>query len=608
MNNINFKKYNPFDSFHKYQEETIKKIVEAKESDIQNIVLKAPVASGKSLIAYTVAQYLHQEQEQNTMIFTSTKLLQDQYLRDFKGLKTVKGRNNFKCLHNHRTCDKGSCKEICGFHCPNDVEFRDGLADLEHKRSIGVVCPYWEQKVEAIWAPISILNYKFGLIDRNYVRHFPARDFTVFDEAHNLEKEIMDFFEVEISPKQLFSDVKYFIDIKNISLNNLDEWVNVLFHISDLYTEEAKNQLNLGDKEKADSFNSRKDTYKLTAFLIQDNPDNWVIDIDTNSKNLKFKPILINAYADNSLLRFGKTRLFMSGSILKNHSFCETLGLDDNFEIIEVPSIIDATHRPIFKEYAGSMSMRNRNANIRNIANKILDIANRYPKEKGVVHTYTYTISNMLKEILGDNDRFIFHNSKNRQKQTNKFIKSKKAKILVSPFSFEGVDFKDDLARFQIIAKNPFPNMFNNQQYQQRDKISDFHWIFEERCKVLSQMYGRIVRSPDDYGDTYLIDSDIESLLGPSSLVTHYMFEGFLDSWLNKEIIIVDENNLTPDKRKSYEFERQNERIILNEIKNMRHPTTIKLTELYKNLPNDAYKEVRPICERLLQNQAIILR
>ena len=46
---------------------------------------------------------------------------------------------------------------------------------------------------------------------------------------------------------------------------------------------------------------------------------------------------------------------------------------------------------------------------------------------------------------------------------------------------------------------------------------------------------------------------------------------------------------------------------ILGEIKRMEKPTILKLTELYKNLPNDAYKEVRPICERLLKNGAIKL-
>lgn len=596
---MNVKQYNPFGTFREHQEDVIKEIIEIEESEIPNIILKAPVASGKSLIAYTVAEYLRQEREKNTLVFTSTKFLQDQYLRDFSELKTVKGRNNFNCMHNKRTCDKGSCKEICGFSCPNAVD-----SNLELKQSRDDSCPYWVQKIDAINAPISIVNYAFGLIDRSFVRHFLPRDFAVFDEAHNIEAELMNFLEVEISSRQLYYDIKYYIDI---NLRDIQQWSDIFFEISDMYQDSAKKALNNGNKEKGDAFISKYEKYKTTAYLMRDNPENWVIDID--KENLIFKPILINKYANKSLLSFGRTRLFMSGSILKNNSFCETLGLDmaDTY-IIEVPAIIDPTHRPIYKEYAGSMSLKNRNDNIDNIVNKILDIANRYPNDKGVVHTYTYVVSQMIKERLHNNDRFIFHNSKNREKQTENFIKSDEPKIFVSPFSFEGVDFKDDLARFQIIAKNPFPNMFGNNQYKARDRVSDFHWIFEIRSKVLSQMYGRIVRSPEDWGDTYLIDSDIDSLLGPSSLVTGYMLEGFVDSWINKEIFIVDETRLSPDKRKSYENERFNEQVILGEIKKMEKPTVVKLIELYKNLPNDAYKEVKPICERLLKNQAINLR
>ena len=601
---MNLQKYNPYDKFRVHQEEVIKEIIEIEATDTPNIILKAPVASGKSLIAYTVAEYLRQEKNKNSLIFTSTKLLQDQYLRDFSHLKTVKGRNNFTCLNNKRTCDKGSCKEICKFHCPNSVEFRDGLVDLYAKQMEGKdICPYWEQKTRAIWAPISIINYKFGLIDRTYLHHFPIRNFVVFDEAHNIEAEIMDFLEVQIAPRQIYSEIKYVINT-NINIG-IEQWVDVFFDISDAYGKAADVALDNEDKETADKYNSKKDTYKVTAFMMRKNPDNWVIDIEDG--NLVFKPIMINLYAHNSLLSFGDTRLFMSGSILKNNSFCETLGLEmEDCHIIDVPSIIDPSRRPIYKEYVGSMSLRNRNANIDKIVDKILDISAHYPNAKGVVHTYTYIVAKMIEERLHNNKRFIFHNSKNRQSQTQKFIESDKPLVFVSPFSFEGVDFKGDLARFQIIAKNPFPNSFANQQYKERDRISNFKWIYEQRCKVLSQMYGRIVRDPNDYGVTYLIDSDIENLLGPASLVTSYFFEGLQDD-LSREIVIVDEQKLSPDKRKSYQTERFNEQVILGEIKRMEKPTILKLTELYKNLPNDAYREVRPICERLLKNGAIQL-
>ena len=53
---VNVKQYNPFGDFREHQEDVIKEIIEIEETEIPNIILKAPVASGKSLIAYTVAE------------------------------------------------------------------------------------------------------------------------------------------------------------------------------------------------------------------------------------------------------------------------------------------------------------------------------------------------------------------------------------------------------------------------------------------------------------------------------------------------------------------------------------------------------------------------
>ena len=51
---MNVKQYNPFSDFREHQEDVIKEIIEIEETEIPNIILKAPVASGKSLIAYTI--------------------------------------------------------------------------------------------------------------------------------------------------------------------------------------------------------------------------------------------------------------------------------------------------------------------------------------------------------------------------------------------------------------------------------------------------------------------------------------------------------------------------------------------------------------------------
>ena len=52
--------YFPFDSFRTGQEESIRKILDAIENGCEYVILDAPTGSGKSSIARTVVDYLHE--------------------------------------------------------------------------------------------------------------------------------------------------------------------------------------------------------------------------------------------------------------------------------------------------------------------------------------------------------------------------------------------------------------------------------------------------------------------------------------------------------------------------------------------------------------------
>lgn len=68
--------------------------------------------------------------------------------------------------------------------------------------------------------------------------------------------------------------------------------------------------------------------------------------------------------------------------------------------------------------------------------------------------------------------------------------------ILVSSTgAAEGVDFKDDLARLQFIFKAPFPGS----DYPK--DLRDFYTM-----KTIVQMAGRVARSADDFGATFIVD------------------------------------------------------------------------------------------------------
>ena len=93
--------------------------------------------------------------------------------------------------------------------------------------------------------------------------------------------------------------------------------------------------------------------------------------------------------------------------------------------------------------------------------------------------------------------------------------------VMISPSMTEGYDFAGKLAEWQVIAKIPFPNLGDKHTWAR--KTADDSWYLMETIKTIVQACGRIVRSENDRGVTYILDSDINRLLDE--------YPGFFPSW-----------------------------------------------------------------------------
>lgn len=609
---MDLKKYLPkgFTQFRPHQEETIKNMIDSLiNGNQENIILNADVGSGKSLMAYMVAKYCFEEFGMDSYILTESKYLQDQYINDFKDLRTCKGRNTFTCLSDdEQDCSNGSCKTMMTYRCPFGVDQSRNFREKD-----GPHCPYWQQKVNAMNNPISILNNAYALTDFNYIKDFEQRDILIIDEAHAIEESIMSFMELTLSLSRINKDVGYVIEKPNST--SMTYFAEELSHIRDLYLDayvEAKNTSS--DKKRIDYLLDKCQSISRMVNFLKNDPTNFVKANDAMSPDkIIFKPIMITNYAQNLLLDLGRQKIFMSGSILKEDIFVEDLGFpQDNYYPIHFPTIIPAQQRPIYERYVGRMSGKNINNTLPDMIEAINNIVEspKYENLNGIIHTYTYKVANLLKYDLEDDDRFIFHTSRDREEKINQF--KEEGGILVSPFAYTGVNFPYDECRFGLVVKDPFPYL-GDAQIQARDSISDhkyhgYKYTFQKRCSTLSQIYGRGVRAADDWCDLYLMDSNIKSLLGPASLLTTYFWEGLVEHDANKEIVVVDDTLLTQDKRRSYEIERQQEESVLAAIQDENLNTLVRLRDAYKALPGSSYLVVEPTWKRLLQNGAIELR
>lgn len=604
---MNLEKYIPFEKkeFRPHQKEAIQKIINSIETGTETILLNAPVGSGKSLIGYCVARYL-QDQGHSSYIYTKTTFLQDQYLRDFKDLKTAMGRGNFECLMTPgETCTYGKCKTINKFSCPVGATIGEEIELKEVTHPFVENCLYWQQKYDAINNPISILNYPYMIVDNMYLNHFKKRKFGVFDEGHGLENALMGSLELQLSDVQLQYDLDIELDIKK----TIPEWVDELRKFSAMYQKLAEAEV---DDHRRDRLETRSNALKDCSDFLEEDPENWVFNINYKYPNkekqtfVTFKPIEIQEYTD-ILFSKAEHKLIMSGSILKPDLFIHELGLnEDDFSYIEIPPIVPIEQRRIIRSYVGSMSARNFESNLPNLIAKIKEIADQHLFEKGIIHTFTYKINYELLKNFKNDDRFIFHTQENRVEKTKEFKESpdEEGAIFVSPYSYEGVDFPYDEGRWQIICKNPYPYLGDAQvkarmQMDQFNFTTDWGWCNRQIALVLSQMYGRTNRAADDKSITYILDSDIERSFGPASLVTDYFLEALDGYNYTTPLRIVDVTKI-----RSRGNNRENQEIILQDIRDGLD-TMEKLRKAYKQLPGGSYVEVKKAVDYLLKCGAI---
>ena len=624
---LDLKQFIPFQEkeFRFGQEQAIHDIISSIENGNKFTILNAPVGSGKSLIAYVVAKYL-EDQGYKSYLSTGTKILQSQYINDFADVQTIKGRMNFECESEPLLdCAHGMCQSHANYTCSSkpvlkdtwmfdDMELPDSpiyTEDAEGQEStmfygdpefdeyfLSGMCPYWEQKIKGIMCPITMLNYDYLISDRRFVQHLPYRKLLVCDEGHNIEKILMRQLETKFSPAVIKKEIGFDIEI----YNNILDWAAQFDDVANEYKLASKTTSLDTEKKK---FQEKYSKFSVLHKLLSDHPENWVYIDEQRGKNLllAFKPITVAEYT-NMIFGAAQHTVIMTGTVLKQDIFARELGIDE-FEYIEIPSIISPKQRPIIKSYVGSMATSSVDFTMPNMIAKIKMLAEKHKDEKGVIHTFTYAIAKRFKQALKGDNRFMFHDQKNKERVFERFKENKTNKILVSPVAFEGIDFPYDQARWQCICKEPFPNM-RDPQISVRNSI-DYDWVFRQRCLVLSQMYGRTNRAPDDYSITYLLDSRLETLLGPSSLVTDYFLEA-LDGLRYDDKLVLNENaydKLTKDNaRKTHEFDREVERNILDDISNGFN-TLSSLRREYKKFPSDAYKYITPAVERLLKHGAI---
>ena len=492
----------PHEEYRQYQKQTILEIRDYFKAGYEFVILESPTGSGKSAIGLTTGLYYNK-----AYLLTSQKILQTQYENEYASsdIKILKGKNNYPCifLDGKETCDNGFC--LIG-KCPVRSD-----------------CFYEIAKREAMGSKIALMNYTYFLNVMKYTTVFKERNVLILDEAHNVEKILMGFIEFSFSTAYLS---RLGITSKIPDYENVSQYIPWMIEV-----QKKINQLMATIVDQLAKFKEESTLYedkikelskeiemlerlndKVQNFLDSYNQTEWIFDIAVNEKlkrkTITFKPLTVSYFARSFLFQYCDKKILMSATILDKDNFCKSLGIPfDKAIFIQNPSTFPASIRPIYLTNSGKMNKTEIDGALPNIVADINKILNHHNNEKGLIFTNTYKIAKYIQENLENNfkRRLMLHDENNRDDVLDKFMKSQGPKVLMSPSMYEGIDLKDDLARFVVIVKIPY--LFLGDKQIKRRMETDYDWYIWKAALILVQAAGRGVRHKEDECTTYIMDS-----------------------------------------------------------------------------------------------------
>jgi Rad3-related DNA helicase len=565
--------YFPFANIREKQ----RKVLDVLESTIGTgyrcIFLEAPTGFGKTPVAITLARYLG-----SSHICTATKDLQTQYRRDFPFVVEVKGRGNFPCIVKEdmgleESCNYGPCIKDEAYDCSYKTRLIDykveergtireavkldpfaerryvdkfnskpRLADLDWRP-----CHYFHQKWMGAHSTHTVYNYRYFLSDIFYAGATQKRNLLVLDEAHQLENEVGDFRSFTVR-KNMLPFLK--MQMPNTNVDDIETWLDFCITLKDRlleFTEKAQGIIERSNQRVTLEPYTEKNLIdaleldKTLAAVVDDikrNRDNWIVSglqRDSSLQLLKatLTPLDISGYF-SPILEKGSVSLFMSATILSKEYLCQMAGLDpQDVKFLRIEdSDFPVRNRPIHMMNVAWLNAKTIVGNMPKIAKAVDNIMSIHRNEKGIIHTTSYSQLQFIKDnISKENANRLIETASalDRSEVLEKHYESKKPTVLISPSLHLGVDLKDDLSRFQVIVKVPYPDLTDKKIAAKKDR--DPRWYTWNTVLRLVQAYGRSVRSMDDHATTYVLDTSASYLLkNAKELLPKWFMEAVVQS------------------------------------------------------------------------------
>lgn len=477
-------------------------------------IVDAPVGSGKSLMTMLATRYYRKNVNDKSKVdlITCTKNLQDQYKSDFPFLDTLKGKSNYSCSTYETNCEVGAkCGSASGQRCdecPHDLAVNVWLT------SQMTLANFHTHSVYSLFRP--------DIIEKKNT------DMLIVDEAHGFEETVNGFISFNISKKHWKKYVDETTSSKWDELFDLETMEDIIKWVQSIYMPKMKmvltnleaDMVKATDKKTRENLNSSiSDISSIISSVEYFNKTHkeksikWVNELIQSKGDISwdFKPLWCNDLMKNIIWDKYKHVIMLSGTFLDVNTFCDINGVNkEDVCYIKMEMTFPLANRPIFYLPCGKMSFKEKDTTYKEIVKTIYKIINKYDGKKGIIFC-NYEIMAKLKVDFAKNKRFIYVEPTNREEAINEHINSPEDTILVSASLYEGIDLKNDLSRFQVFTKIPYPSLASKVNKMRMEDKPD--WYSLMTIMDLVQGYGRSIRSETDYADTLILDSCFQDVI-----------------------------------------------------------------------------------------------
>jgi Rad3-related DNA helicase len=510
------------------QTKAVSDIEDRFEAGSSIVAFEGPTGVGKTFVGMAHANQT-KAAGQSTFAITVQKVLQEQYANDFPApeIEVLKGRTNYDCNH-PMTPDRDASRGFCRSTKKNSIvqdclhggtvnqAKRFELRPEDHK------CPYWIQLTRAMEAHTTLFNFHSFLFQTRLGR-FDARDLMIIDECHAIEGVLLGFVEISFSVDALKK-----IGIKlDLTLKNAKEvllWaqkIELKKAIVDklgagAFSEDVGEGLTPQENDQLKTLLSKLETLEQFVDSCE-----WVVDIieefdgagRNRSQKLRVRPVFVSLFARSLIFSHARRVIAMSATILDPVIWARNLGLTSlKPAYVQAPCLFPVKNRPIFLDYGGNLSWKTFDAGLPGVLRKINEIMTRHAGQRGIIHAHSEKLVRLIVDSI-KSPRFLsldMYETRDKTALLEDHADREDSIIVASAFH-EGVDLKDGLARFSIIAKTPWPGT-GDPLVKARMEADGSFLPYQAALKVV-QSAGRGVRHKEDFCNTYVVDSGFERLL-----------------------------------------------------------------------------------------------